>query len=185
MFRRLLQKRLRKQEIDEEFEAHLALESQLLRERGFDREQAELVARRSFGNKSLLAEKTWEAWVRLWLDRLHQDLRYAARTLLRSRAFTAAAVLSIALGIGAGTAVYSIADTVFLRPLPYEHPEQLMWVAVHFQKMRMEYLGSPEYVTWRRDNDDDRPAPSVIHISHGPAAVRRMQSDLSGVAGVC
>jgi putative ABC transport system permease protein len=49
--------------------------------------------------------------------------------------------------------VYSIADTVFLRPLPYEHPEQLIWVAVHFQKMRMEFLGSPEYVTWRRDND--------------------------------
>jgi hypothetical protein len=72
---------------------------------------------------------------------LHQDLRYAARTLLRSRAFTAAAVLSIALGIGAGTAVYSIADTVFLRPLPCEHPEQLMWVAVHFHRMRMEFLG--------------------------------------------
>ena len=70
-----------------------------------------------------------------------------------NRAFTFAAVLSIALGIGAGTAVYSIADTVFLRPLPYQNPEQLMWVAIHFQKMQMEFLGSPEYVAWRRDND--------------------------------
>ncbi len=153
MFRRLFQKRLRKQEIDEEFEAHLALESKLLQERGLSREQADFRAHRSFGNKSLLAEDTREAWVWGWFDRLSQDLRYAARTLLRNRAFTPAAVLSIALGIGAGTAVYSIADTIFLRPLPYKDPGRLMWVAIHFQKMRMEFLGSPEYVTWRRDND--------------------------------
>lgn len=153
MFRRFLQKRSRKHEIDEEFEAHLALEAQLLRERGISSEQAEFRARRSFGNRSLLAEDTREAWVWTWFDRLSQDSRYAARTLLRNRAFTPAAVLSIALGIGAGTAVYSIADTVFLRPLPYRNPEQLMWVAVHFRQMRMEFLGSPEYVTWRREND--------------------------------
>ena len=153
MFRRLFQKRIGKQEIDEEFETHLALETKLLKEPGLGREQANLRARRSFGNKSLLAEETREAWVWVWLDRFSQDLRYASRNLLHNRAFTLAAVLSVALGIGAGTAVYSIADTVFLRPLPYEHPEQLMWVAVHFRQMRMEFLGSPEYVVWRRDND--------------------------------
>ncbi len=87
-----------------------------------------------------------------WPDRLSQDLRYAARSLLRNGAFTPAAVLSMALGIGAGTAVYSVADTVFLRPLPYPHPEQLMWVAAHFPKREMEFVGSPDYVVWRRDN---------------------------------
>lgn len=153
MFRRLLQKRLRKQEIDEEFEAHLALESKLLEERGLTPDQAGLRARRAFGNRSLMAEQTRETWVWLWFDRLSQDLRYATRSLLHNRAFTVAAILSIALGIGAGTAVYSIADTVFLRPLPYNHPEQLMWVAVHFTKMKMEFLGSPDYVAWRRDNN--------------------------------
>lgn len=153
MFRDLFQKRLRKREIEEEFEAHLALESKILEERGLSREEAHFRARRSFGNRSLLAEETREAWIWLWLDRLSQDLRYAIRTLLHNRAFTLAAVLSIALGIGAGTAVYSIADTVFLRPLPYRNPEQLMWVAIHFEKMRMEFLGSPEYVAWRRDNN--------------------------------
>ena len=82
MFRNLFKRRLRKQEIDEEFEAHLALESKLLEERGLSREQADVRARRSFGNRSLLAEDTREAWVWVWLDRLSQDLRYAARTLL-------------------------------------------------------------------------------------------------------
>lgn len=152
MFRRLLQKRLRRKEIEEEFEAHLALESKLLEERGLTREQAGFRARRAFGNRSLLAEATREAWVWLWFDRLSQDLRYAVRSLLHNRAFTVAAILSISLGVGAGTAVYSIADTVFLRPLPYNHPEQLIWVAIHFTKMKMEFLGSPEYVAWRRDN---------------------------------
>ena len=153
MFRHLFRKWLPKQQIDEEFEAHVALETQVLEERGLDRRQAELQARRSFGNRSRLKEETREAWVWSSLERLWQDLRYAARTLRRNSAFTPAAVLSIALGIGAGTAVYSIADTVFLRPLPYAHPEQLTWVAVQYSpKMGMEFLGSPEYVAWRRDN---------------------------------
>src|SRR5579875_1292150 len=127
MFWRFFQSRVRKQEINEEFEAHLALESKLLEERGLSREQAQLRARRLFGNRSLLAEKTREAWVSTWVDRLSQDLRYATRSLLHNRGFTLAAVLSLALAIGAGTAVYSIADTVFLRPLPYPNPERLMW----------------------------------------------------------
>ncbi len=152
MFRDIFRKRSRTHQIDEEFEAHLALESELLHERGLSREQAEVHARRSFGNRSLLAEQTREVWIWMWLDRLLQDLRYAARTLLRTPAFTAAAVLSLALGIGAGTAVYSIADTVFVRPLPYAHPEQLLWVTVQFPKRDLEFVGSPDYVAWRRDN---------------------------------
>ncbi len=153
MFRRIFGKRFRNQEIDEEFEAHLALESNLLQERGVSREQADMRARRSFGNRLRLAEEAREAWVWGWLDRLSQDLRYATRTLLRNPAFSLAAVLSIALGIGAGTAMYSIADTVLLRPLPYKNPEQLMWVAMRFPQMRMEFLGSPDYVAWRRDHN--------------------------------
>jgi putative ABC transport system permease protein len=145
-------KRSLEQDLNDEFEAHLALESQLLEGRGLTREEAEARARRSFGNRSLLAEQAREAWIWIWLDRLGQDLRYAARTLLRNPAFTPAAVLSIALGIGAGTAVYSIADTVFLRPLPYPHPEQLTWVAIRVPKMTIDFVASPDYVAWRRDN---------------------------------
>lgn len=152
MFFRFFKKRSRHQDIEDEFEAHLALESQLLQERGLTREEAESRSRRSFGNRSLIAEETREAWIYTWLDRLWQDLKYAARTLRRNAAFTPAVILSIALGVGAGTAVYSIADSVFFRPLPYFQPERLMWVAVTFPAFRMEFLGSPDYVAWRRDN---------------------------------
>ena len=79
-----------------------------------------------------------------------QDIRYAARALGRGRAFTLAAVLSLALGIGATTAVFSIADTVFLRPLPYADAGRLVWVAIRYGGM--EFVPSPDYVAWRRDN---------------------------------
>ncbi len=152
MFRRFFLNRLPAQELDEELQSHFDMEVQLLQDRGLSREEAEDRARRSFGNRTLTAEQIRAAWRWLWLDRLSQDLHFAARTLLRSPAYAVAAVLSLALGIGAGTAVFSIADTVFLRPLPYAHPEELLWVANRFPGMNVEFLASPDYVAWRRDN---------------------------------
>lgn len=151
MFRRFFN-RPPAQELDEELQSHLDMEVQLLQDRGLSREEAVARARKAFGNRTLTAEQSRAAWRWLWLDRLSQDLHFAARTLLRSPAYAVAAALSVALGIGAGTAVFSIADTVFLRPLPYPHPEELLWIATRFPGMNVEFLASPDYVTWRRDN---------------------------------
>ncbi len=152
MFRRFFPRRPAAEELDEELQSHFDMEVRLLQDRGFSREEAEARARQSFGNRTLTAEQTRAAWRWQWFDRLSQDLHFAARTLLRSPAYSIAAILSLALGIGAGTAVFSIADTVFLRPLPYVHPEELLWVATRFPGMNVEFLASPDYVTWRRDN---------------------------------
>jgi putative ABC transport system permease protein len=140
-------------EIDAEMKAHLALEAQILEEQGLSPAEAEMRARRSFGNRGLIAEQAREAWVWTWLDRLGQDLKYAGRTLCKSTAFTPAVILSIALGVGAGTAVYSIADSIFFRPLPYAEPDRLTWVAVNFPAFKLEMMPSPDYVGWRRDNN--------------------------------
>jgi len=151
---RFFQKHQRDAELEEELQAHLAIETKQLLERGLPREQAEMEARRQFGrqfgSQALVMEASREVLGRAGLARLWQDLRYAARVLRRAPAFTIAAVLSLALGIGATTAVFSIADTIFLRPLPYADGGQLVWVAMRF--LGMEFVPSPDYVAWRRDN---------------------------------
>ena len=152
MWRRLFPQRASDTDLADEFAAHLAIETKQLMERGMTREQAEAEARRLFGNRALIEEDTREIRGFTALGRLWQDVRYAARVLRRSPAFTAAAVLSLALGIGATTAVFGIADTVFLRPLPYADSGRLVWISTRFPKMGGDFVLSPDYVAWRRDN---------------------------------
>jgi len=152
VFRNIFRKRSFDRDLDEELQAHLEIEIRLLMDRGLSREEATARARQSFGNRTRVAECTREVWGWMWIERLQQDLHYATRSLRRSAAFSAAAVLSLALGVGASTAVFSIADTVFLRPLPYPHSDRLLWIAVRFPSMKTEFLASPDYVAWRRGN---------------------------------
>ncbi len=152
MWRRLFPQRASDTDLADEFAAHLAIETKQLMERGMTREQAEIEARRLFGNRALIAEDTREIRGFAAFGRLWQDVRYAARVLRRTPAFSAAAILSLALGIGATTAVFSIADTVFLRPLPYADAGRLVWLGIHFSDIGIDFLPSPDYVAWRRDN---------------------------------
>ncbi len=151
MWRRLFRKPS-EADLAEELEAHLAIETKQWMDRGLPREQAEMQARRLFGSRALTLEATREVRGMAAFGRFSQDLRYAARVLQRGRAFTFAAVLSLALGIGATTAVFSIYDTIFLRPLPYKDPGQLAWISIHSPSMGIDLVPSPNYVAWRRDN---------------------------------
>src|SRR5271157_79738 len=149
---RFFRKPVGEADLEEELQAHLAIETRQLMERGLTREEAETEARRLFGNQALVLEATREVRGHAGFTRLGQDIRYAARVLRRAPGFTAAAVLSLALGIGATTAVFSIADTIFLRPLPYADGGQLVWLGIRFPGISTEFLPSPDYVAWRRDN---------------------------------
>ena len=149
---RFFHKRASDANLEEELQAHLEIETRQLMERGLAREQAEVEARRLFGSQARVMEASREVRGHVVFARLWQDIRYAARVLRRRPAFTVAAVLSLALGIGATTAVLSIADTIFLRPLPYADAGQLVWVAIRFPSVGSEFVLSPDYVAWRRDN---------------------------------
>src|SRR5262249_12556698 len=123
---RLFTRGRREQELDEEIQAHLAMATRDRIERGDDPQAAELSARREFGNRILIQETTRDMWGWSSLGGLWQDARYALRGMRRSPGFTAVAVVSLGLGIGANTAIFSLIETVMLRMLPVRHPEQLV-----------------------------------------------------------
>ncbi len=104
-------------DLEEEMRHHLALLEE-------DRARG-AAARRQFGNVTSLKEESRSVWTFAFLEQLAQDLRYALRGMAANPLFTATAVLSLALGIGANTAIYSFMDAILLRSLPVPHPEQL------------------------------------------------------------
>ncbi len=121
--------RRRERELDEEVRAHLEMAIRDRIDRGESPEAAAAAARREFGNVALVQEVTRETWGRVWLDRLVQDVRYAARVLRRAPAFTIVAIGSLALGIGANAAIFQVINAVKLRSLPVDRPHDLVEIS--------------------------------------------------------
>ncbi len=118
-------------ELAEEIESHRAMRQRDVQARGLTAADAVRASHRCLGNVTLAREDARGQWIAPWLESVWQDVQYGSRTLRRDPAFLVVAILTLALGIGANTALFSVADAVLWRMLPVSHPEQLVFLDRH------------------------------------------------------
>src|SRR5689334_4052592 len=116
----------RDEDLAREIRAHLELEAEERIADGASPEDAHAAARRAFGNVTRVREDARAVWTIQWLDHARQDVRYALRMFARTPGFTAIAILTLALGIGSTTAIFSVVHAILLRPLPFQHSNRIV-----------------------------------------------------------
>jgi putative ABC transport system permease protein len=141
----------RDDELTDELRSHLDMRAADNIHAGMSPREARHNAQQRFGNFNLQREKTREMDILSWLESFIHDLRYGARSLVKNPGFATVAILTLALGIGANTAIFSVVNGVLLKPLPFDHPEQIVW----FQDIEGNAIwphSAPEFIAYRDQN---------------------------------
>ena len=130
LLKRLFHRRTIADDLSEEMRQHLEEKIEALVAQGMPREEAIHAARRAFGNATLIEERGREVWMWPWIESIWADVKFALRGFHRNPIFTVTVIATLALGIGATTAVFSVVDPILFRPLPYAHADRLVSVGV-------------------------------------------------------
>src|SRR5580704_14561887 len=139
-------------ELQQEMDAHLQFLIDENLERGMPLEEARAAARRHFGNATTTRERTYQSWQFPTFESLLQDLRYAARSIGRARVFSLIVILTLAVGIGANTAIFSALYAVLLKPLPFPSGERLVWLGESSAKASGISVTWINFQHWRIEN---------------------------------
>jgi predicted permease len=151
----LVKRKSLERDLEEELQFHLAMRTEKNRALGLGADDARVAARRRFGNVTLVKEDCRENWVFAWVETLWRDVCYAARILAKSPGFAAVVIFSLALGIGANTAVFSVMNAVLLHGLPYEHPEELATIFSSHKwdpTSGIDLVPLADVATWKKAN---------------------------------
>jgi predicted permease len=141
--------RRRTDDIDEEIATHLAMAAVDRQERGESSEEAQRSSKREFGNPLLVRETTRSMWGREWLDRIVQDLRFAWRQMHRSIGFSLTVIATLALGLGATAAMFTVVNRVLLQVLPYPSPQRLVLLQESGRRGDREHAPWPDIEQWQ------------------------------------
>src|SRR5258706_5665608 len=135
--------------LEQDIREHIERDTLANIERGMSFEEAQASARRKFGNVTQATEQTREVWSMVWLQQLWQDMRYGIRMLRGNPGFAAVVILTLALGIGMNTAVFSVVNTVLLRSVDYPNPDRLVWLSDYDPNLKRAIVASPDFLEWR------------------------------------
>ncbi|PYY01228.1 MAG: hypothetical protein DMG64_14960 [Acidobacteria bacterium] len=139
-------------DLNDEIQSHLNMAIKDRTQNGQTVRDARNSALKDFGNVLLVKQATREMWSGASLEAFWQDLRYGARMLAKSPGFALIAILTLALGIGANTAIFSVVNGVLLNPLPYPHPEQIVSLFTEMPNFKNGSISYPNFEDWRRMN---------------------------------
>ncbi len=139
-------------DLDQEIREHIELATQENIDRGMAPEEARYAAMRKFGNVTRVKEDAREVWTLVWVEQFVQDIRFALRQLRKSTAFTAIAILTLALGIGANTAIFSAANALLLNPYPFPQPNRIVSLEARHISGKNGGTGFRDFLDWRKQN---------------------------------